>query len=150
MGQHRQAARRGSRYPGVYCVPTGDGDVSWYVRWKREGHDQGRRLRSHGSDVSKILGSGLMPDVMCFGPVATEVAALDEHVGGHHDAPVGTGEHGRVVTGTHGQAGQGTHRPEDALHDRDLPEVTHRLCRHAASCPPIARPRAIRPSVPGR
>ena len=33
------------------------------------------------------------------GPVAPEVPALDEHVGGHHDVSVADAQHGRVVAG---------------------------------------------------
>ena len=55
---------------------------------------------AHRVDVGEVRGRGPMADVAGGDPVAPEVAALDEQVGGHHDVAVADAQHRRVVAGT--------------------------------------------------
>ena len=81
--------------------------------------------RAHGGDVGEVLRGGLAADVVGGGPVAPEVPAFEEHVGGGDHPAVGRGHHGGVVSradlhrGGRGEAGgQFPDEPE-------LPQLAH-------------------------
>ena len=65
-------------------VEVGD-PVDRQVRGQPEGDDQRGRPCAHDRHIDQVLRRGLGPDVGTGRPVATEVPALDEHVGGDHD-----------------------------------------------------------------
>ena len=100
--------------------------VDGQVGGQTEGDHHRRRPCPHHRDVDEVLSGSLRPDVLSGGPVATEVPALDEHVGGHHDAGLGDRDDGCVVTDpdvhtTRGVPLQGSVDPRDQA---ELPHVT--------------------------
>src|SRR5205823_3526783 len=81
--------------------------------------------RAHGGDVGEVLGGGLAAHVVGGGPVAPEVAALQQDVGGGDHPAVRCGDDGRVVSGADlhggGRGEAGGQFPDEP----ELPQLAH-------------------------
>ena len=98
-------ARTPRRSPSASSRPTAPGRSAGAASPTSE---HGRRRPPIASMSARFCAAALWPTSAALGPVAPEVPALDEQVGGHHDPPVGRRQHRGVVAGTE------QHRPVPA------------------------------------
>ena len=86
------------------AMPVGQAERPLHreVRGRGQRDRQRGRAAAHRVDVGEVGGGHPVPDVLGVGPVAAEVPALDEHVGGDHHPPVRDGDHRGVVTRARG------------------------------------------------
>ena len=72
--------------PHSSAKPWAKSSAHWAGRSRGRGEADGQRVRAapHRVDVGEVRGRGPVPDVGRRGPVAAEVPALDEQVGGDH------------------------------------------------------------------
>jgi hypothetical protein len=106
-----------------------------------EGEQQGGGDGAHGGDVGEVLGGGLAADVVGGGPVAAEVAALDEDVRAGDGPPVRGRDQRRVVARAKEHGGSGGD-PGGQLPDQpELPEFAH-AALHVAQFSSCLKPHA--------
>lgn len=146
---HQITARDGrARAPGLgpHAVGEGVDHVDGGIGGAAERHHERRGRRAHRHHIGGVLRDRLPPDIAGAGPVAAEVPALHQHVGGDDEPAVRRRDQRRVVAGAEQHARRLHPVCVDAVDQRELPQLAYRPPRRALADDP-SLPEVMPPGI---